>query len=94
MSARHKAGATVVLITHDMRLVSLAARSVVMARGQVLFDSRTAELFRFPERLAQAGIAPPPIVELSRGLEMPEVTLNVDQFCQVYARSAGEARTW
>jgi energy-coupling factor transport system ATP-binding protein len=90
VSALCQAGATVVLITHDMRLASLAPRSVVMARGRVLLDVRTAELYPFPERTTQAGITPPPIVELGRRLGMPAATLNIAEFCQAFARSAGE----
>jgi energy-coupling factor transporter ATP-binding protein EcfA2 len=87
---RHAAGATVVFITHDMRLAVRAPRCVVMDRGQVVLDAPTAEVFARPELLAQAGVAPPPIVELGRRLRLPTTPLTVDDFCRTYLRLIGE----
>jgi len=83
-------GTTVVFITHDMRLVPHAARCVVMSHGQVLLDASTVETFAQPEVLRQAGIVPPPIVELSRRLGLPGTPLTVDEFYQAYMQQAEE----
>ena len=80
----HRAGTMVVFITHDMRLAALARRSVVLERGRVCADLPTARLFDAPERLRQAGILPPPVVELSQRLGLPGV-LTVDDFCHAWA---------
>jgi energy-coupling factor transport system ATP-binding protein len=84
------AGATILLITHDMRLASLAPRSVVMNRGRVVLDAKTPEIFEHAELLTQAGIVAPPIVELSRRIGLPGMPLNIDGFCQTFALSSGE----
>lgn len=62
-------GHTCLVTTHNMNLVSLYARRVVvMARGQVVIDGPTQDVFRETERLAQAAIKPPEVYELARTL--------------------------
>jgi energy-coupling factor transport system ATP-binding protein len=91
VSELHASGATVVLITHDMRLASLAPRCVVMDHGRVVLDGPTAQVFTHLPVLAQAGIAPPPIVELSRRLSLPAAPLSLDDFCRAFAQHLNEA---
>lgn len=63
-------GRTVILITHDMRLVAeYANRAIVLLNGRILFDGPPRALFRQPEILAQAGLALPPITRLADRLE-------------------------
>ncbi len=90
MSGLHAAGATVLLITHDMRLASLTSRCMMMDKGQVILDAPTPELFTHLERLADAGIEPPPIVDLSNRLGLPTTPLTVGDFCQAFLRWVGE----
>ena len=90
VSELYNAGATILLITHDMRLASLAPRSVVMNHGRIVLDAKTPEVFEYTELLTQAGIVAPPIVELSRRFGLPSIPLNIDGFCQTFAQSAGE----
>ncbi|PKO21410.1 MAG: hypothetical protein CVU38_14930 [Chloroflexi bacterium HGW-Chloroflexi-1] len=59
-------GRTVILITHDMRLVAeYAHRAVVLLNGRILFDGSPRALFHQPEFLDQAGLALPPITRLA-----------------------------
>ncbi len=86
----HRSGATVLFITHDMRLAALAGRCVVLAGGRVMLDASPAEVFACPEALARAGIAPPPIARLSQQLGMAGTPLSVDAFCHLLARQHEE----
>ena len=90
VAERHAAGATVLFITHDMRVAARAPRCLVMDRGQVILDAPTAEVFAHSELLARAGIAPPPIVELGHRLGLPTTPLTVGDFCRTYLRLIGE----
>ena len=62
-------GGTVILITHNMRLVAeYASRAVVMAGGQVMFDAAPRALFERREILARAKLAAPTVVRLGQRL--------------------------
>jgi cobalt transport protein ATP-binding subunit len=85
ISERRLAGATVIFITHDMRLACLAPRCIVMDHGQVMSDGATSQILAQPDRLARAGIAPPPVAELCLRLGLPVTPLRVDDFCRAFA---------
>lgn len=69
-------GHTCIVTTHNMNLVSLfAKRVVVMWRGEILLDGPTQDVFREVEILARAGIKPPEVYELTRSL-MPDIQLD------------------
>lgn len=58
-------GTTIVLISHDLEVVSQHARRVVVLdAGAVVADGPTAEVLGRPEVLARAGIPPTQVVEL------------------------------
>ncbi|MBX7266572.1 ABC transporter ATP-binding protein [Micromonospora sp. Llam7] len=58
----HRAGTTVLVVTHDMQLVAEhASRVVVLAEGRVLADAPPADLFADAGVLARAGLRPPPL---------------------------------
>lgn len=62
----NKAGKTVIVITHDMRVVAEHAnRVVVMNAGEILFDGMPADLTLRPELLSQARLNLPPLARLS-----------------------------
>jgi energy-coupling factor transport system ATP-binding protein len=64
-----KGGHTIVIITHEMPIVSeYAQRCVVLSRGQVLIDASTREVFASPEILARAFVKPPQITRLGQAL--------------------------
>jgi energy-coupling factor transport system ATP-binding protein len=65
----HALGRTVVLITHDMRLVAeYASRAIVLRAGRICYDGAPRELFARPALLAQAGLALPPVARLAHRL--------------------------
>lgn len=58
-------GRTVVLITHDMKLVAkYARRVVVMSEGKIVLDSDPAGVFYDLDALLRSQLVPPPVVRL------------------------------
>jgi energy-coupling factor transporter ATP-binding protein EcfA2 len=90
LSNLHRGGATILLITHDMQLASHASRCVAMDRGRVVLDTPMQQVFSHPEILTQAGIIPPPVVELGLRLGLTAPPANVEALCQILSRSARE----
>ena len=59
-------GASVVFITHDMRLVAeYADRAAVLCDGKLVFDGSPAELFVAEEILLRARLKPPSVARFS-----------------------------
>jgi len=59
-------GRTIVVITHDMQFVADHCRSAaVVLNGKIALQASTAELFAERELLTAAGLARPPLLELS-----------------------------
>jgi energy-coupling factor transport system ATP-binding protein len=81
-------GHTIVLVTHDMRLVAgHARRTVVLHQGRLLADGDTPAVFQRDEVLARAHIEPPQIAQLARRLmprETPAGALTVEAFYAAY----------
>ncbi|MEJ5198150.1 MAG: energy-coupling factor transporter ATPase [Anaerolineae bacterium] len=74
----HALGHTVILITHDMRLVAeYANRAIVLLNGSVVFDDSPTNLFNRPDVLEQAGLALPAVTRLAQRLEKYGMTPNV-----------------
>lgn len=90
----HREGHTILLVTHDMRLVAEhCARCLVLHQGKVLADGPTRQVFRQARLLAMAGIEPPQITALAQRLApqgLPEDILTVDEFVAAYAQRMGE----
>jgi cobalt transport protein ATP-binding subunit len=88
-------GRSVVLITHDMRLVGEhARRMVVLNGGQVRADGPTEQVMTWHDLLRAAGIRPPAVARLAADLEeagMP-AALTVDQFVEDFAARVRERR--
>lgn len=67
--ALHRAGHTIVSITHDMRLVAeWAERVLVLRHGRLLADNTPRAIFGQPQLLDRASLSAPPVTELSRRL--------------------------
>jgi energy-coupling factor transport system ATP-binding protein len=65
----HKEGRTIIVITHDMRLIAdYVPRTVVMLDGMVLADGPTRDIFADPETLIKAFVLPPQITQLAQSL--------------------------
>jgi len=78
----HRAGHTVLVVTHDMALIAeYAQRTVVLHEGRVLLDDTTAAVFAQPGLLQRTHVTPPQITRLAqalpRKLALPPTTLTV-----------------
>lgn len=72
----NRKGHTCVVTTHNMNLVSLFARRViVMWKSEVYMDGTTQEVFARVDQILKAGIKPPEVYELARRL-LPDVPLD------------------
>jgi energy-coupling factor transport system ATP-binding protein len=66
---RERYGTTVLMITHDVRLVAeWAQRALVLSRGRLLFDGAPADMFADPVLLAQSGLLTPPVFAISKAI--------------------------
>jgi len=85
----HRRGSTIILITHDMRMVAeYAPRCVVMREGQILADGNTRAVFKQVDLLRETHIELPQISQLSRRMGpygLPDDTLTVQEFCEAYS---------
>jgi energy-coupling factor transport system ATP-binding protein len=87
LQARVAGGGSVVLITHDMRLVGERAERMVLLRaGEVVADGPTRTVMRDAGLLASAGLRQPPVTRLAAALApagMP-LALDVPEFCAAF----------
>jgi energy-coupling factor transport system ATP-binding protein len=80
---RNAAGHTIILITHDMRLVAEhVPHCVVMHRGRVLTAGATREVMGQAELLSRTHLEPPQISQLGTQLGLAEPVLSVAELCQ------------
>ena len=95
----HRAGHTVIMISHDMELVArYTQRTLVMGKGQLLLDAPTREVFDHVDVLRETFIEPPEIVRLAQALRpcgLPSGLLSMDQVAEALqnlkrARLVGE----
>jgi energy-coupling factor transport system ATP-binding protein len=89
--AMNEMGHTIILVTHDMKLVCEFARSSLVLRdGQVLTYDDTRTVFKHSEILKDTQIEPPQITELAKRMVpfgMSDDVLTVDEFHTVYVNS-------
>ncbi|MFL2000978.1 ABC transporter ATP-binding protein [Microbacterium sp. A1-JK] len=65
----HAEGTTVVVVTHDMQLVTdYADRTVVLSDGRIAAAGPTAAIFADDALIERAGLRPPPLRRALRGL--------------------------
>ncbi|MCR4425224.1 MAG: energy-coupling factor transporter ATPase [Firmicutes bacterium] len=91
---RREHGMTIVIITHDMNIVSLyAKRVIVMAKGRVVGDGTPKEVFSRPDLMEQASLRRPPIADLSNAI-WGEVILTPEEAAQrlLASREGASAR--
>ncbi len=66
---RERYGTTVLMITHDVRLVAeWADRVLVLNQGRLLYDGQPEPMFADSTLLATSGLLMPPVFEISRAL--------------------------
>ncbi|WP_409346085.1 ABC transporter ATP-binding protein [Paenibacillus sp. MBLB4367] len=84
-------GHTIVLLTHDMRVVAdYVPRTIVMSGGQIQWDAPTRDVFAKQEELRRHHITLPPVVELSYALGWPIPSLSSDEFVARVHKAADE----
>lgn len=72
----NKQGKTVIIVTHDMEVVSkLAKRAIVLDESRIIFDGSINELFKNEELLKEHSLELPEIVSILKELKQ---RLNVD----------------
>jgi energy-coupling factor transport system ATP-binding protein len=81
----HAQGHTIVLVSHDMRLVAEhARRTVIMHQGSILMQGPTRHVFTQREVLRRAQLTPPPVTRLAQRLAdegVPGDRLTVEELC-------------
>ena len=89
-------GKTIILITHDMRLVAEhAKRVVVMAQGRIVLDSDPRGAFTDIEVLRRSSLEPPAVTLLSHRLskfEIPQDIISPEELVLHLLRSGGESK--
>ncbi len=85
-----KQGKTVIMITHDIRLVCKWADSaLVMHQGELIYDGDVKRLFMNEEVLKKASLIEPPISQLAKQLVpsmVDEAVITIDEFLQTEER--------
>lgn len=94
VSGLNREGRTVVLITHEMKLVSEHAnRVVVLLDGRVVLDSDARGAFSDLELLKRCSLLPPPVARLAHRLSHLGVSrevLSTDEMVFELTRSGGD----
>jgi energy-coupling factor transport system ATP-binding protein len=84
-------GHTIIIITHEMPIVAqYVERVVALAKGKVLLDGTTREVFAQPELLAQTFVKPPQITRLAQALGsygLPKDILTVQEMVDAFSAS-------
>ena len=71
----HAQGHTVIMVTHQMKLVAeYARRTIVFCKGSVLLDGPTREVFSQTDTLRQTYIVPPQITQIGHALSSEKHT--------------------
>ncbi len=66
---RQRYGTTVLMITHDVRLVAeWSERALVLSRGKLVFDGEPQAMFADRALLGEAGLLAPPVFEIGAAL--------------------------
>lgn len=74
----NREGSTIIVITHDMRLVAeYCRRVIVMKRGRIIFDGKPEVLFENEELLRESSLLAPREVQLSKRLKQTGVMQDI-----------------
>jgi energy-coupling factor transport system ATP-binding protein len=88
----HDNGKTIIMVTHDMRLVAEYADTVVvMANGESVFQGCPRDLFQRPDVLAAASLDQPPIWKIGQRADPDARTLTVAELVERVLSGAGFA---
>jgi energy-coupling factor transporter ATP-binding protein EcfA2/hypoxanthine phosphoribosyltransferase len=89
LSELNNDGVTVIIITHDMRLVAeYTRRGIVMKDGSIIFDGTPEELFQNDRIMEESSLAPPQLVRISRKLKdsgiLNDILLNAKEWLDLF----------
>ena len=91
----HKNGTTIVMITHDMDIVSkYATRTIAMKAGSLVLDGKTSEVFSNTEVLKDTFVTPPQCVQLSQKLRadgLKDIIMDEDELSEIIIKTCREA---
>ena len=95
--ALNERGITIVIITHDMKLVAeYARRAAVLIEGRTAFEGPVRELYQDSALLQRAGLDVPPLYAVSQKLHegRPEFPLlmTVEEFKEEICARSGTCR--
>lgn len=91
-------GRSIIIITHDMNIVTeYAGRTVVMAGSRILADGPTRQVMTDVDILQQASLEPPQITRVmnalrSRGFQFPKNVFTVVEFYEEFKKALSERR--
>lgn len=75
----HKAGVTIILVTHSMEDIALfAERVLVLAEGKILFEGTPRKLFTKNEILSRAGLMPPSATKIIKKIFRAGFNVNTE----------------
>ncbi len=92
ISRLHKAGVTIILITHFMEEAAAADRVVILDSGHVLLDGSPQEVFSDPDRIRSYGLELPVACDVAdrlrkKGMDIPKDVIDqkglVEAICQL-----------
>ncbi|MBI5876950.1 MAG: ATP-binding cassette domain-containing protein [Chloroflexi bacterium] len=79
-----QAGATIILISHDMaRVAAYAGRVIVLSEGRIVADGPTRDVLADAATLAPARLLPPPVLALAQRLGWTAAPLTVAEFAEM-----------
>ncbi|MCL5407843.1 MAG: ATP-binding cassette domain-containing protein [Candidatus Thermoplasmatota archaeon] len=89
LSEINNEGVTIMIITHDMRLVAeYTRRAIVMKEGGIIFDGSPEELFQNDKLMEESSLAPPQLVRISRKLKdsgiLQDILLNAKEWLDLF----------
>ena len=89
LSEINNSGVTVIIITHDMRLVAeYTRRAIVLKEGKSIFDGTPEELFQNDKLMEESSLMPPQLVRISRKLKdsgiLQDILLNAKEWLELF----------
>ncbi|MBX6772956.1 MAG: ABC transporter ATP-binding protein [Chloroflexi bacterium] len=92
--ALNRAGRTIIMITHDLRLVAEYAQEVaLLVEGTLIFRGRPEHLFARTDLLARGRLTVPPLIQVSRALAAVDpsfpLTATVEDLVRCLCERAG-----
>lgn len=95
LTGLNEQGITIILVTHDMELISrYASRTIVLDGGHKVFDGTAEELFDGSREIAAWGLMPPTAVAISQQLSGVSVHSTTELVNEVVATIKGRSEDY